>query len=73
MNSSNIEPLPNEIISATESFHYKPPKSSQYYQIVCTYRKKKKNFFFKFLNSLYKYLLRMLAKIFLSKSLYIYT
>ncbi|KAL2731325.1 xanthine dehydrogenase [Vespula squamosa] len=34
INSSNIEPLPNEIISAPECFHYKPPKSSQYYQIV---------------------------------------
>lgn len=64
MNSSNIEPLPNEIISATESFHYKSPKSSQYYQIVCTYNQK-------FLNSLYKYLLRILVEIFLSKSLYV--
>ncbi|XP_043487382.1 xanthine dehydrogenase isoform X2 [Polistes fuscatus] len=34
MNLPNVEPLPKEILSATECFHYKTPKSSQYFQIV---------------------------------------
>ena len=33
-NVSDVQPLPKELDSAAEGFHYKPPKSSQYYQVV---------------------------------------
>ncbi|KAG7188931.1 hypothetical protein KM043_008532 [Ampulex compressa] len=31
---SECKSLPKEILSASDGFHYKPPKSSQYYQVV---------------------------------------
>lgn len=33
-NLPGLEPIPQEIRSAADGFHYVPPKSSQYYQVV---------------------------------------
>ena len=42
--ASDLEPLPKELESAGEGFHYIPPKSSQYYQVVSPIQKENINF-----------------------------
>lgn len=39
-NGIDVEAVPKELESAGEGFHYKSPKSSQYYQVVSYFKQK---------------------------------